>query len=445
MSTETELVEVEEEHDVSSENFPQEEQYKLFDFFKEHNGFLVTCISALVATMSVIFHFAVGRMNYAYLEYWDIASLHANTNNQNELYVVVCSFLFLLSLMLIHGLLSGTSDAFRYYNKILSRMNWTIRRAQKTRRKLQKKMRKLTKRLDSLSLKERDDPTAKEIMQEVEEYEADDKEGRNALKSAIKARWIIRFKVFFEIAVAVVVSYLLGSLFLVLIESAGTIAESLRLTRTVAFIVFFDLLIYFLPAYFKTRCSRKQYEKENAVESIAELIDSGIPDFPMEKVATKGIKTMLSDGKLKAGIIRLITVTIILLFTISAVGTTSAEQKSNFPIYDDGTNKYAIVYFSGATVFMEEAFVQDKTITIDTAKQRIITTDDLSYDMVSFDNVIINRTQNTQVLEDDTSAMKDIISGIGGFFEKISTKIKEVFTLNEGSVSGTECQPTAGN
>ena len=161
MSTETELVEVEEEHDVSSENIPQEEQYKLFDFFKEHNGFLVTCISALIATMSVIFHFAVGRMNYAYLEYWDIASLHANTGNQNELYTVVCSFLFLLSLMLIHGLLSGTSDAFRYYNKILSRMSWTIRRAQKTRRKLQKKMRKLTKRLDSLSLKERNDPLQK--------------------------------------------------------------------------------------------------------------------------------------------------------------------------------------------------------------------------------------------------------------------------------------------
>jgi hypothetical protein len=94
---------------------------------------------------------------------------------------------------------------------------------------------------------------------------------------------------------------------------------------------------------------------------------------------------------------------------------------------------------------MEEASYQGGTITIDTSKQRIITTDDLSYDMVSFDNEIINRTQNTQVLEDDTSAMKDIISGIGGFFEKISTKIKEVFTPNEGSVSGTECQPTAGN
>lgn len=445
MSTETELTEVQEKHSVSSENVPQEEQYKLFDFFKEHNGFLVTCISALIATMSVIFHFAVGRMNYAYLEYWDIASIHANNGNQNELYTVVCSFLFLLSLMLIHGLLSGTSDAFRYYNKILSRMNWTIRRAQKTRKKLQKKMRKLTKRLDRLSLKERDDPIAKEIMKEIEEHEADDKEGQSALKGAIKARWIIRLKVFFEIVVAVVVSYLLGSLFLVLIESTGTIAESLRLTRTVAFIVIFDLLIYFLPAYFKTRCSRKQYEKENTVESIAELIDSGIPDFPMEKVATKGIKTMLSDGKLKAGLVRLITVTIILLFAISAVGTTSAEQKRNFPIYDDGANRYAIVYFSGSTVFMEEASYQDGTITIETAKQRIITTDDLSYNMVSFDNVIINRTQNTQVLEDDTSAMKDIISGIGEFFEKISTKLKEVLTPNEGSVSGTECQPTAGN
>lgn len=445
MSTETELTEVQEEHNVSSENVPQEEQYKILNFFKEHNGFLVTCVSALVATMSVILHFAVGRMNYAYLEYWNIALLHANTGNQNELYTVVCSLLFYLSLMFIHGLLSGTSDAFRHYNKILSRMSWTISRAKKTRKKLQKKMHTLTKSLNSLSLKEKDDPIAKEIMKEIEEYEADDKEGQSALKGAIKTRWIIRLKVFFEIAVAVVVSYLLGSLFLILIESASTVEENFQLTKIVIFIVILDLLIYFLPAYFKTRCSRKQLQKENTIESIAKLIDSGIPDFPIEKVATKGIKPVFSDKKIIVGLVRLLSVTIILLFTMSAVGKTSAEQKRSFPIYDDGTNKYAIVYFSGSTVFMEEAACQDRTITIDIAKQRIITTDDLSYDMVSFDNVIINRSKNKQALKEDTFSMKDAIRDIGAFFERINTKLKEVFTQNEGSVSGTECQPTAGD
>lgn len=65
MSTETEIVEVKEEKNASPDNALAENQYKIFDYFKEHTGLLVTCISALVAIMSFILHFAVGRMNYA--------------------------------------------------------------------------------------------------------------------------------------------------------------------------------------------------------------------------------------------------------------------------------------------------------------------------------------------------------------------------------------------
>ena len=144
MSAETEIIEVKEENAVSPDNTPAENQYKIFDYFKEHTGLFVTCVSALVAVMSFILHFAVGRMNYAYLAYWDIGSLHANVSNQNELYTVVCSLLYLLSLMLIHSLLSGTSDTFRYYNKLLSTMRLSIKESRKRKAKFRSKVQELS-------------------------------------------------------------------------------------------------------------------------------------------------------------------------------------------------------------------------------------------------------------------------------------------------------------
>jgi hypothetical protein len=69
MSIETEIMSVQEEENVPSDSSPKENPYKIFDYFKDHTGLLVTSISALVAIMSFILRFAVGRMNYALMTY----------------------------------------------------------------------------------------------------------------------------------------------------------------------------------------------------------------------------------------------------------------------------------------------------------------------------------------------------------------------------------------
>lgn len=132
MDTNTEIEAVRPKAETSPKNTKEENQYKILNYFKEHTGLLVTCVSASVAIMSFLLNFAVGRLSYAYLEYWNIASIHAIINNQNELYLVICSLLYMLILTLIHGLLSGTSEAFRHYNKLLSIMNQAIKSLKKS-------------------------------------------------------------------------------------------------------------------------------------------------------------------------------------------------------------------------------------------------------------------------------------------------------------------------
>lgn len=424
MNTDTTIAEVQERTNASSQNALEKNQYKIFDYFKDHTGLLVTCVSALVAIMSFIFHFAVSRMNYAYLEYWDIASLHANTDNQNELYMVVCSMLYTLSIALIHGLLSRTSDTFRYYNKLLSTMHQAIKESKKLVRRLQRKIRALSRDFKRLPYAAKRDPTAQEIRKKIEEYKEISEKGTNSIQALKEPRRKLRKRVGFRIAGTIILSYLIGTLFLALANTTGTLVESIRSSWIVVASIGSASLIYFLPAYLATRCSRKQYQSENVIEKIEELISSEIPDFPFEKIKRNGIKPMLSDKMLKSAGWLIIAITVVMLFTMSMTGTMSAKQQRRFPIYTDGSTSYAIVYISDSAVFIEEAIEKDGTLIIDTTKQRIVTSEDISYDMVVFDDVSVIKNDDTLEFDRSEFSVKDVVDAVESFFETLKTKIQ---------------------
>lgn len=424
MNTDTTIEEVQERTNASPQDAPEKNQYKIFDYFKDHTGLLVTCVSALVAIMSFIFHFAVGRMNYAYLEYWDIASLHANTDNQNELYMVVCSMLYTLSIALIHGLLSRTSDTFRFYNKLLSTMHQAIKESKKLVRRLQRKIRVMSRDFKRLPYAAKRDPAAKEIQKKIKEYKEISEKGTNSIQALKEPRGKLRRRVAFRIAGTIILSYLIGTLFLALANTTGTLVESIRASWIVAASIGSASLIYFVPAYLATRCSRKQYQSENVIEKIEELISSEIPDFPFEKIVRNGIKSMLSDKMLKAAGWLIIAVTVVMLFTMSVTGTVSAKQQRRFPIYTDGSTSYAIVYISDSAMFMEEATEKDGTLIIDTTKQRIVTSEDISYDMIVFDDVSVIKNDDTLEFDRSEFSVKDVVDAVESFFETLKTKIQ---------------------
>lgn len=437
MSTETEIAEVKEEINASPENTPKENDYKIFDYFKEHTGLLVTCVSALVAIMSFILHYAVGRMNYAYLAYWDIGSLHANISNQNELYTVVCSLLYLLSLMLIHSLLSGTSDTFRYFNKLLSTMRLSIKESRKRNAKFRSKVQELSNQFESLTPEEKQSESAIEAEKELEEAKSildESEDSSKELKSARNTlwRWVV-----IQLTVAVAFSYVIGFIFLSLVNTTSTIEGNLRSSQAIIVIILLDLAIYFLPAYFKSRCTGKQYENGDAIEEILEMIKSEVPSFPFDSFLKNGMKSMLSDRKLKLAAGQVIAVTVILLFMMSASGTMSAEQKREFPIFEDELGSYAVVYISGSTRFLEEATIGDGTIAIDTSKQRVIASDDISYHIEVFDNVSVIKVDSVENNEQRTVSLKSVLEAIGTYAEMIRTKMGEVLTKDAECVPGT--------
>lgn len=423
MSTETEIVEVKEEKVASPDNASAENQYKIFDYFKEHTGLLVTCVSALVAVMSFILHFAVGRMNYAYLAYWDIASLHANTNNQSELDMVVCALLYMLSLFLIHSFLGKTSDTYRYYNKLLSIVKQSIKLTKKTNKQSSKKLNEREASYNLLSSTEKDSPEAEEIKKWIDEGKKLLMESTKSIRDLKKARRNLSLWVAIQILISILLSYFVGSMFLLLLNVTVSIQEGVQQTQSIGFIIVVDLITYFVPAYFATRNSGKNLTNEEVLICTAELFENDIPKFPIQDFKKKGIMPILSDQKMKLAVVQSVVITVILLFTLTIAGTIGADQQRSFPIYTEGSTTYVVVYTSGSTRFMEEATIKDGSIVIDTTKQRIITSDDISYDVEVFDEVSVIRIENAQKLEQHKISVKSIMETIGSFLETMKAKI----------------------
>lgn len=437
MSIETEIIGVPENGNAPSDSSPKENLYKIFDYFKEHTGLLVTCVSALVAVMSFILRFAVGRMNYAYLAYWDIASLHANISNQNELYLALGTLLYICALLIIQSLISQTADAFKYYHCLLLGIKRVMKESKKTHRRLKKEIRSIFREWKKLPDKEKKTKRGQKKKERIDKDYELAKEGAQSLKNVIKLRNRVRARVTIHIIFALVLSYLLGSLFLVFLNVSTPIRESFRLSRVVVIHIITNLLLYFVPAYFASHRQTKQLKDEE----LAELTNSDAPKFPFENWMTVGVKPLFSDKKMKLAIVPIAFVMAFLVFILSFAGTLTAERKRCFPIYSDNSTSYAIVYFSGSTVFMEEAVVQDGTITIDTTKQRIVTKDDLSYSNKVFENVVIIRNEGELASsENNTLKIKDTFRAAGAFFESIKTIIEEAIVKNEENIPGTECR-----
>lgn len=436
MSTETEITEVKENLKSSSESISKENEYKIFNYFKEHTGLLVTCVSSLVAIMSFILNFAVGRMNYAYLAYWDINLLHANVSNQNELYTVVCSLLYLLSFMLIHSLLSDTSDAFRYYNKLLSITNISIKESRKRNAKLRREVEKLSHQFEMLTSEGKQSKSAIDIENELERVKAFLTESEDSAKSLRSARNSMRKWVAIQLAVAIAFSYAIGFIFLSLVNTTSTFEENLHSSNSIMVIILADLTLYFLPAYFKSRCTGKKYENGNVIEEILELFNSETPKFPFDSLVKNGIKPILSDKKLMLATWQIIVVTVILLFMMSSAGTVSAEQKRDFPIFEDEQGAFAVVYTSGTTRFMEEIAISDETIVIDTSKQRVITSDDISYHIEVFESVSVISV-DTEDTEKKADSKKSILETIESYVETLKSVIREVMIEDAECISGS--------
>ena len=341
-------------------------------------------------------------------------------------------------MILIRGFLSKTSDVFRFYIPLLSMINRGINISKREDKRLLKDIRKISFEFYFLPAKAQESAKGKAIKKRIERSRKAIEKDLRRIQHIKKARQKMLGIVLVQTAITVILAYLLGSLFLSLVNMTATIRESIHSSKTVILFIIIELMGQYVPACIASCRLNKQYKDEEIPDKVVKMCDEEIPKFPYENLKDWEIKSILTDKILKTVMIYLLIGVGILLVTMSFLGTLAAEKTRSFPIYSDGSTSYAVVYTSGSTRFMEEVVVQDATLVIDTTKQRVITSDDISYHIEAFDNVSVIRIDDAEKIEQSKVSFDRILDIIGSFFDTLKTKIGEAMVENEGSIPRTE-------
>ena len=69
-------------------------------------------------------------------------------------------------------------------------------------------------------------------------------------------------------------------------------------------------------------------------------------------------------------------------------GYTTAVSKKTFYIFTNENQNEAIIFHSEDTYILEKAEINEKSITINTSKQRIMKTTDITFEKMTFDTVV---------------------------------------------------------
>ncbi len=376
---------MENEQKIASNDEPAA-KYGIYHYFKEHTAFLVACVSALVAVVSFILKFAINRCNAAYLAYWNVSKLYVG-NDVGQIYLVLGAFLYCFALILISQLFGSTAEVFRNYSEYLSYLDWRLRQVRKADRALRRAEKQLKRRCSG---KKAAALTAKKkaviqagIADSTQELQELKKLG-DLLKQVFRPRkqWMIR-----NILAAVVIAFLVVLLLLLLMIDSITLRSLASACGFSVLFVLFDSLLYFLPAYLQSRCTKEKYDKINHQQIADALVGKEQGKFPLEKLLLGKTKRIVSNGQFLMLAIQLLTAIVITVFTLAISGRATAQNQKEFSIYTDESGTYAIVYRADDTVILESAEVNGTVLSIDTSRQRVLTTDDLSYVVSVFETV----------------------------------------------------------
>lgn len=76
-------------------------------------------------------------------------------------------------------------------------------------------------------------------------------------------------------------------------------------------------------------------------------------------------------------------------FVINPISKDMMEERKNFSVVTEEDVQYAVIYKNNEACYLEEVHINGNEIEVDTSKQKIVPGDNLTYENMEFENVII--------------------------------------------------------
>lgn len=403
MSSEEKQLEIR-ENVLNSEKDKKEEvaSSSIYHYMKSHPGSLAALISAIIATISFVLNAALYRKTSAYLKFWGFNAENITVDSGNQIYVVALSFVFLLAMGGLTYFLCQTFHVFQKRANVLLYLRMDSKYACREILKLRIGM--VGVLLGAWLCKKRG--ATKKQIDEINADVADQKSRIDALSQRIKARqktlWLLRRSNVIMLLPSLLMAY---GLLLLLIGLSGVTEELravIRYPELALSIVVLSLIGFvYLLVRFEFRAEKRKIRKafkrdyESAYRAIEELSEQNNKQYPMVQMI-KGTAGDIFNNRMVGILVLLLVVTLLIAFSaFSTPDKSTTSQKTTFSVVSIEGQDYVITYTCGTTYYLNQADVNcdEKTIVVSTTNQRIITSEDMKYDIVKFESVKIESEQ----------------------------------------------------
>lgn len=386
MATE-EMTVVDKSQDTPQPQVHNEKQYSIYNYFKNHPAFLVTCVSAFVAVVSFLLNFAASQYTSSFLRYWMVDTGYAKENSTELLYSCLFSLVYMFVIIVIHKIMSSTARTYGFYNQILSALKWHYKDAKKDLRGIKKIIKKQRKILKSLIKLPGGDE--KQLVDEIEKR----KQEYKALAISVDELTTLKRKCMLWLVCNVIITILLMYVFLLfavqLMVSWNNENPGASPVIITGVLVGIFLILYIVPTYKKSKV-RKTQKGEFSTKRIEEEIQHADQyRFPIIEILNGSIKSFLSNKSIRQMFFAVVVLVGLFVTTYSTAGKETAENLRIFPIYTDETGIYAVVYNNGDTLVLKRANIEDTQIEINVRQQKVVSASDVSYEIRKFETVIV--------------------------------------------------------
>lgn len=373
-------------------------EYSIYNFFRRNTGFAIAVISGIAAVSSFVFRYASTLYHYAYLRFWDIDIAYARQEDSGIFYTALGVFLYHCLTTFSQYLFGQTIAVYICRNERYLAMKVMGKQIIKKKKVNQRIKQRLCKQLKKEAILRRRDRLTTRISKADSRIIELDKllTPINILSSG---KCILVFKA-------------LGSLLLPLLLCAGgAVILAFNYGDGVKEEMFWILLVVPMVLSLLMVILQKRPKIANE-QDLKKALDHYLTAekeekavlFPVEAWAKKGIKHFFTNRTLGAMFAQYVLTILLCVMLLFATGRADAEGLHEFRVWSDGDTTYAIIYDNGTQVIMEPICIQGEHAIINTSSQRILQSDDLSYQIYTFDTIEIIRYDSNETTQLDSAS-----------------------------------------
>lgn len=357
---------------------------KIKEYLKKTPAVLIALVSACVTVMSVIIGYAGRLSNVAYLKYWNVDELYAALETKNIVYLVVDSIAWIIAVSLTSTIIESAFVKHYHYSTFARYGKRQIRAFLKAHSSRKKQLASIEKMFWNHKKSTAEDF---EIWEGIETTQKGLNEQEQLLKSLIKGNrrelWVWRGIFFAHYAAAELI------LFITMWLSKAAITAS---ENFVAFLLSIcSLLVSSILAYWRTRNQRKSIsESTDKIIAGKDELDFFEQIEKMKQLESEQYEKNQQSFKFDFTSVLLLGIILLLMVLILMPldGYTTAVSKKTFYIFTNEGKNEAIIFHSEDTYVLEDAEINENAITINTARQRILKTNDIAFEKMTFDTVV---------------------------------------------------------